>query len=219
VWYYVRAPKRDEVEEIFERLKKIAEGAALMTDTKVELEFLAGCYDILPNDVLGDMLYQNMLEVGPPKFNDDDKVFAEKLIATFSKGQKEKIVKSYFAPDELTDMLLHEEIAESNDKGQVMSGSIDLGDVSWNVPFAQFVAATWPVGTAAHSWQAAAASGSEIGVKAMIFAAKALAGSVYDLMSDRGVEVLKKSKQEFEEATRKFVYKNPIPDGVKPKTP
>jgi aminobenzoyl-glutamate utilization protein B len=219
VWYYVRAPKREQVEELFARLRKVAEGAALMTETEVRMEFLAGCYEILPNQALGVLLHRNMKEAGTPKFTDEDEAFAAALAATFPPGQKKKGIASYYAPEELEGMVLHREVVEANDKGQVMSGSIDLGDVSWKVPFAQFIAAAWPVGTAAHSWQATAASGSEIGMKAMLFASKALAGAVYDLMTPTGRGILAEAKAEFSRATRGFVYRNPIPEGVKPKVP
>jgi len=191
----------------------------MMTETEVRMEFLAGCYEILPNQVLGSLLHRNMLEAGAPKFSEEERKFAADLASTFPKGQKKKIVESYFAPAELSEKVLHEDIVEGNDTGQVMSGSIDLGDVSWNVPFAQFVAATWPVGTPAHSWQATASSGSEIGMKALLFASKTLAGTVYDLMADAGGSLLEESRKEFLKATEGFTYKNPIPEGVKPKVP
>ncbi|HOL18112.1 MAG TPA: amidohydrolase, partial [Bacillota bacterium] len=123
VWYYVRAPKRDQVEDIFDRLKKVAEGAAMMTETEVRVEFLAGCYDVLPNEVLGDLMYQNMLEAGPPKFSDADKAFARELAATFPRGQKESVLRSYFAPADLKEMDLHEGIVKTEGRGKVMAGS------------------------------------------------------------------------------------------------
>ncbi len=77
------------------------------------------------------------------------------------------------------------------------------------------LAATWPVGTAAHSWQATASSGSGIGYSAMLFAAKTIAGSLYDLLIDDG-SIIKKAKEEFEKNTRDNKYESPLPDGIKP---
>lgn len=215
VWYYIRAPKRDQVEEIFEQIINIARGAALMTGTEVEWEFLTGCYDVLPNEVLGDLLTKNMKEVGPPKYSDEERRFAAALANTFPLDQKEKVMKSYYAPPEVREMMLHEGIIKNIDKGEVMAGSTDVGDVSWIVPLAQFTAATWPVGTAAHTWQATASSGSGIGLKAMLFAAKSLAGTVYDLLGDGG-DILKKAKEEFRMSAQNIQYKSPLPKGAKP---
>ena len=214
VWYYIRAPKRAMVEEIYERLIQVAKGAAMMTGTEVDIEFLVGCYDVLPNEVLGDVMYNNMLEAGPPRYSDEDRKFAKELTRSFAPGQKEKIIKSYFAPDEIIKMTLHEDIGKIDDKKKIRAGSMDGGDVSWIVPFAQITAATWPVGTAAHSWQATASSGSGIGYSAMLFAAKTIAGSLYDLFTNDGT-ILKNAREEFEKKTKNNKYVSPLPEGLK----
>lgn len=215
VWYYVRSPKREQVEEVFARLIKVAQGAALMTETEVQWEVLAGCYDVLPNATLGALLHDNMVEAGPPQFAASDREFARQLSQTSTADQKAKVMEAYFAPPQVLHMPLHEEIIRINDAGQVLAGSTDVGDVSWLVPFAQFTAATWPVGTAAHTWQATAASGSGIGKKAMLFAAKTLAGTLYDLFADGGVS-LGKAKAEFSQKTDGMPYKSPLPEGARP---
>lgn len=216
VWYYIRAPKREQVEEIFERLLKIAQGAALMTETEVEWKVLAGCYDVLPNETIGDLITNNMQEVGPPRYSEDDKKLAGELAATFPAGQKEKVMVSYFAPPEIMKMTLHEGIIKNQDRDEVMAGSTDVGDVSRLVPLAQFTASTWPVGTAAHSWQATAASGSGIGFKAMLFAAKTLAGCLYDLLLSGGTPIIDKAKEEFVGRMGGFKYKSPLGQDSKP---
>jgi aminobenzoyl-glutamate utilization protein B len=215
VWYYCRAPKRAMVEEIYERLTKIAQGAALMTDTRVDWQLQAGCYDVLVNRCLGELLDRNMREVGPPRFTDEDRAFAKALAASFVPSQKAKVMQAYFAPPEILALDLHEGIVTLDDHKEVMAGSTDVGDVSWLVPLAQFTAATWPVGTAAHSWQAAASSGSGIGRRAMHFAAKTLAGALYDLYTDGGKR-LQDAKAEFVRCTAENPYQSPLPDGVKP---
>ena len=215
VWYYIRAPKRTQVEEIYERLVKIAKGAAMMTGTEVDVEFLGGCHDVLPNEILGEIMHINMLEVGPPQYTEKDRKFAEELAESFEPGQKEKIMKTYFAPEDVIEMTLHEGIAKVDDKNEIMAGSTDIGDVSWIVPFAQITAAAWPVGTAAHSWQSCASSGSGIGYSAMMFAAKTMAGALYDLFMDEGT-ILNKAKEEFENKTKNNKYKSFIPTGERP---
>lgn len=215
VWYYIRAPKRKQVDEIFERLTKIAKGAAMMTETEVEWEFIAACYDVLPNEVLGNLLLKNMKELGSPRYTDEDRELAKQLKATIDPKNKEKIMESWFAPEDVMEMTLHEGVFENIDKGRVMAGSTDVGDVSYITPLAQMTAATWPISVTSHSWQATAASGSGIGLNAMIFVAKSIAGSLYELFTDGG-ETLKKAREEFENNTKGFKYKAPLPEGLKP---
>lgn len=78
-WYFVRAPHRKDVEEITERLFKIAQGATLMTETNVEIEVLGGCYELLPNDVLFELTYKNMEEIGAPAYTEEELQFAKEI--------------------------------------------------------------------------------------------------------------------------------------------
>lgn len=208
VWYFVRAPKRIDVKEISDRLYKIAQGAALMTETNFEYNLLAGCHDVITNDVLGNLMHKNMVEVGSPKFTDDDFKFAKELSALSSKEEKKKIMSTYFAPDFVIDKVLCDEIITIDDKKMIMAGSVDAGDVSYIAPFAQITAATWPVGTAAHTWIATASSGSGIGMNAMMFAAKTMAGTVYDLLNDNNL--IESAKQEFKKSLGEYKYTSPF---------
>lgn len=208
VWYFVRAPKRADVKEISDRLYKIAQGAALMTETNFEYKLLAGCYDVITNDVLGNLMHKNMVEVGAPKFTDEDFEFAKELSTLSSKEEKKKIMSTYFAPDFVLDKVLCDEIITIDDKKMIMAGSVDAGDVSYIAPFAQVTAATWPVGTAAHTWIATASSGSGIGMNAMIFAAKTMAGTVYDLLNDN--TLIESAKQEFKKSLGDYKYISPF---------
>lgn len=204
-WYYVRAPEKKQVQEIFRRLVKVSQGAALMTETQVEHQIDAGCYNVLVNSVLSDLLHKNMEEAGAPQFSDKDRSLARDLVKSFPPEQQEKVIASYFGPRELAGKVLHEAIIQNPDENEVLPGSTDVGDVSWITPLAQFTAATWPIGTAAHSWQATASSGSGIGFSAMIFAAKVIAGTLYDLLNE-GKPLLSQIKSEFELNTKNQIY-------------
>ena len=207
VWYYVRAPKRADVREISERLIKIAEGATMMTETTMKLELVAGCYDVVASDVLGKLMHANMEEAGPPKFSEEDYELGKALSALSTRDAKQKVMSTYFAPDFVLDKVLCDEIIKVEDRGAIMAGSVDSGDVSYIAPFAQITAATWPVGTAAHTWIATAASGSGIGMNAMIFAAKTMAGTVYDLLADN--TLVDAAKKEFDKSMNGFKYISP----------
>lgn len=207
VWYYVRAPKRADVREISKRLHKIAEGAAMMTETTMSFELVAGCYDVVANPVLGKLMHSNMVQAGPPKFTAEDFEFGKELSSLTTKEEKKKVMATYFAPDSVLDKVLCDEIIEIDDSKSIMAGSVDGGDVSYITPFAQVTAATWPVGTAAHTWLATASSGSGIGLNAMIFAAKTMAGTVYDLLKDNSL--VEEANVEFKKALGGFTYVSP----------
>jgi aminobenzoyl-glutamate utilization protein B len=207
VWYFVRAPKRIEVKEICDRLYKIAQGAVLMTETKMEYELLAGCYDVIPNSIIGKLMHENMTETGGPKYSDEDYEFASKLYALSTKEEKRKIMATYFAPENILDKALCNEVLTVDDKDKVMAGSTDVGDVSYIAPFAQITAATWPIGTAAHTWIATASSGSGIGLNAMIFASKTMAGTIYDLLKNN--DLIESAKQEFQKTLGDYRYISP----------
>ena len=209
VWYYVRAPRRYQVEEIYPRVLKIAEGAALMTGAQLEVKFQVGSYDYLPNRVLSELLLESFRKVGPPKFTQEDFAFAKALEKSFGPGQKLSVLTANNVPPEYAELTLHEEVAPIFDWGKPMPGSTDVGDVSWITPAAQLTAATFVMGTPAHSWQATAASGMGIGQKAMIAAAKAMGLAGYELMTKP--DLLQKVKEAFLKDTGGKPYVSPLP--------
>ena len=82
VYYFVRAPERYQVEDLYSRLKKVAEGAVLMTETRLEIDFIGGNYNPIRNKVVNSVIYEKMRELGPPRFNSDDQLFAQELKKT-----------------------------------------------------------------------------------------------------------------------------------------
>jgi aminobenzoyl-glutamate utilization protein B len=204
VWYYVRAPKRADVKATTARLIKIANGAAEMTETTMSYELLAGCYDVVSNHKIGDVMLENMRFVGGPGYDDADYAFAAELQKNLTPESKAATIKSYYAPEEIADMVLAEGVYDNNDYGQIMAGSTDVGDVSYICPTAQMIGATLPVGIGTHTWMATACTGSPIGVKSMIFMAKSLACTAYDLMTKP--ELLDAAKAEFKKSVGDFKY-------------
>jgi len=178
VFYYVRDFNVDILEDIWSRVIKTAEGAALGTDTRLEYEIIHGNRPVLANNVVQKMMYDNLVEVGGVKYNRKEKAFAEKIYKTLRSPSLDlssaKEVQSY----EFT-------------KGK---GSTDVGDVSWMVPTAGLRVATWIPGTSAHTWQAVSAGGMSIGMKGMMNAAKTIAGTAVDIYSNP--EVVKSAKKE-----------------------
>jgi len=217
VWYYVRAPRRDQVESIYPRVLDIAKGAALMTGTSYDVEFITGGYEYLPNDVINSLILDKMKIVGPPVFSSDDKVFAEKLKGTLAPEVVESAIKHYGLPVEDIGNPLCEKILDSAGdfrKGDVRTGSTDVGDVSQITPTGQFTTCCKPIGVAGHSWQNTAAAGSGIGFKGMMLAAKAMALATIDLETQP--ELLKAARDDFHQKTGGAKYVSPLPAGIKP---
>jgi aminobenzoyl-glutamate utilization protein B len=217
IWYYIRAPHRDQVEEIYLRVLDIAKGASLMTGTTFDTDFLSGQSEYLPNETVGSLMLANLREVGGPKFSEEDRRFAKELQETLVSGTVESALKSYGKSLEEIGNPLSETVIDhvpGMDKGTVLPASTDVGDVSQITPTAQLTACCIPLGVTLHSWQSTASVGSSIGFKGMIVASKAMAGTAVDLVLRP--EFIKTAKEEFKKATGGKKYKSPLPEGAAP---
>jgi aminobenzoyl-glutamate utilization protein B len=191
-YYYVRHQDSKLVNEIWERIVKAAEGAALGTETKMEQEVVNGVYALLPNETLARVVDGNLRAVGGVAYTADERAFAEKIRTTLGENLPpitEAATILPFAP-----------------RAVATGGSTDVGDVSWVVPNGRFYAATWVPGTPSHSWQAVAAGGMSIGHKGMLVAAKTLALTALDLFTD--ATTVQKARAEFDQKRgANFVYR------------
>ncbi|MFB6220713.1 MAG: amidohydrolase [Halolamina sp.] len=206
----VRAPDRDEVERISEWVTDAAEGAALMSGTDLDATKTSGMYGVLPNHALGDAIRETMEEAEFP-LTDEQEAFAAELKATLDDPSYARVQPEH--REEAAEAAMFTKAIDAPDEGTTGSYSTDSGDVSWNVPLGRFSAATWPPGTPAHSWQAVAA-GKDLGTAGMLFAAKTIAGSLYDLLSDE--DLLAEAKAEFDERKDGVEYESPLPDDADP---
>jgi aminobenzoyl-glutamate utilization protein B len=181
VYYYVRHPKRDQVKQIFERVVTAAKAAALGTETKMEYEIIGGTHDLLLNRTLGEAMQANLEKVGGIKYTPEEVEFAKKIQSSFT----------YTAPA-ISSADSIKPLKIDMDAG---GGSTDVGDVSYALPTVGMRAATWAPGTPAHSWQAVACGGTEIGTKGMLVAAKTMALTAIDLFTKPAL--IEQSKVEF----------------------
>jgi aminobenzoyl-glutamate utilization protein B len=172
VYYYARHPEMREAKEVYERIVKAAEGAALGTGTRMEYELVNGVYNLLPNETLTKVLYNNLQAIGGVNYTPEETVYATQIFSTLNVKNASiasaAIVQPYEVPAERTGT----------------GGSTDVGDISWVAPTTGLGTATWVPGTSAHSWQAVAAGGTGIGAKGMMVAAKALALTAIDLFNN-----------------------------------
>jgi aminobenzoyl-glutamate utilization protein B len=168
VYYYARHEDIGVLDDLWARILKAAEGAALGTGTTVEHEIMGAVYPVLPNEALAALYRDNLRRVGGYRYTPEEQAFAETLRRTLPAGGLALGTQEGVQPDAVT----------------ASGASTDMGDVSWNVPTVQLTAATWVPGTPAHSWQAVAAGGTGIGVKGMLVAAKTMALTGIDLFRD-----------------------------------
>jgi aminobenzoyl-glutamate utilization protein B len=214
-WYYIRAPEREQVEEIYNWILDIAKGAALMTQTQHKVEFITGCYNMIQNKTLAMTCLKVMREIGAPKFSKEDYEFAKKIHETIPPEQKRNALKRMKIHDweKLMDVILDEEVRDPWDEGEVSHGSTDVGDVSWQTPTLSFETACFVLGSPGHSWQNVAAAGVGIGHEGGIYAAKVIAATAIEIMSNS--KLIEEAWKEFREKTKGKKYKSPIPPEVK----
>ena len=217
-WYYIRAPEREQVDLIYDWVLKIAEGAALMTQTKLKVEFIEGLSNELPSEGLSELVIRNMREIGAPDYTNKEMKFAEEMAKTVSKEAKSEQLRASKRPgwEKLVedDVHIDREIHDPWDKGIVWPGSTDTGDVSWIAPTMEFSTATATLEAAGHDWQWTSCMGMSIGHKSLIFATKVMSGAVVELISEP--DLLKKIKDEHAEKMTGRRYVCPIPKDVNP---
>ncbi len=207
-WYYVRGPRRADVESIYGRLLDVARGACLMTGTTHEVELKAACYDFLPNRHLSRLVWEQLQQLGAPPFDAEDETMARQLAETLDQERVQAALGEIGDPQQTS--LLHHAVQPWRDPAEMghVPGSTDVGDVSYLVPTAQFTMACAPLGVAGHTWQYTAAAGSTVGHKAMIQAAKVMALAGFRLLSSQADIDL--ARAEFAEATRAQPYRSPL---------
>ncbi|MCC6018382.1 MAG: M20 family metallopeptidase [Candidatus Verstraetearchaeota archaeon] len=215
-WYLIRAPEREQVEEIYNWILDIAKGAALMTQTQYKVEFIKGVYNKIPNRTIAETIVKNMRLIGLPKYSDEDIKFAQEIAKTIPMETKINQLRNSKRPgwEKLIDKLMDDEIPDPWGEGEVSHGSTDVADVSWQAPTVEFSTATWVLGTPGHSWQNVAQCRVGLGHKSLIFAAKTMAATVLDLLMNK--ELLERAKEEHKNRLRGRVYKSPLPPDHKP---
>ncbi len=202
VWYYVRANAHPDAEAQFDWLLEIAEGAAKMSRTKVQVQVDTDNHELLPNLPLSRLILKNFKKVGPPRFEKNDLDLARQL---------QTVLRSDFG---LTvKETLHQSIEELPASPYQDQGSTDVGDISWHVPTSGLSTACFAAGSPGHSWQNVAAIGSPIGHKGMMVAAKVLALSALDLLQDP--QAVKDAKADFAQRLKDRKYTTRIPKGQK----
>jgi aminobenzoyl-glutamate utilization protein B len=204
VYYYVRNADPKIVVDVMERVKTAANGAAMITGTKVEFEQTGGVYNLLPNDVLGKVMYDSLNQVGGITWTPEETKFAQELAKSLPNGGGDLASVGKIQPYKNADT--------SGDAG---GGSTDVADVSWVTPTVGLSTATFVPGSAGHSWQNVAAGGMSIGLKGAAVAAKTLSMTGAELLSNP--ELIAQAKAELKERQgADFRYKAMVGDRKPP---
>jgi len=199
VYYYIRHPEMNVVDELFERVVKIAEGAAMGTETTMTYEVMHGNYSLLPNDTIQKIVHKNLSKLGGIKYSEAENKYAEQIYQTLVKP--------------VLEIGSQENVFPFNTSHSY--GSTDVGDVSWVVPTAGLRTATWVPGTAAHSWQAVSTGGTSIGLKGAELAAQTMANSIKEIFENP--EIIVKAKEELiNRIGEGFEYKPLLGDRLPP---
>ena len=217
-WYFVRALDPEELEQVTARVRKIAEGAALMTETRLEVKLNGACSSVLNNHCLADLHFKAMEELGPIAFSEEELAFARTVNGQFP-PEAARPFEGLRIPQEMRERVAAAErqplVAENFpawDEDRVQTGSTDVGDVSWIVPLSMLSTACFPTGTPGHSWANTAAAGTSIGHKGMMHASRIMTLVGIDLYSDPAH--LERARREFVERTAGKPYRSPLPDDL-----
>lgn len=211
-----------DVQHIYDRVAKIAEGAALMTETTVECRFDKACSSYLPNRTLENAMYRALSHFGTPEWNSEELAFAKQIQATLTSNDRQNSLNNIAATGgengkvfalRHRETVLANEVAPYAATDNVLAASTDVGDVSWKLPVAQCFSPCFAVGTPyiRGNWLARRTS---IAHKGMLLAAKTMAATTLNLFIDSGL--LQECQQEHQQVTDTQPYHCPIPKNVTP---
>jgi aminobenzoyl-glutamate utilization protein B len=198
LWVRVRDPKRSKMLPTYERVKEMAEGAAIMADVDYKISLVSGIYEVLVNRSGGAIMQKNLELLGPITYTAEEEAFGKAI---------QKATKKEEVGMDATIKPLRETLDTPG------GGSTDVGDVSWNVPNINLSVTVAPKDTPWHSWAVVACGGMSIGHKGMTYAAKALSMTAVDLFENP--KLVNEVKEEFKMRKGDEVYK-PMIDGPPP---
>ena len=213
VRYLIRAADLADLTPLVQRVRKIADGAALMTETAVTTQVVSAVSNLMGNDPLEKLMDDNFQRLGPPVWDEADRAYAEQIRATLSPAEIASAFDRHGVTPRL-DMPLCDFIVPLAGKGRGGNGSTDVGDVSWVVPTVQARGATCAVGTPFHAWQLTAQGKSPAAHKGLVHVAKVMAGTAVDALQNSAL--IAAAKADLAERTRATPYACPLPPDVEP---
>jgi aminobenzoyl-glutamate utilization protein B len=202
VWYYVRDTSRVTVDEYYQWLLEIAAGAAQATRTEYGVHLITGVHEYLLNRPLQEAMQRNLELVGPPEFPETFQAFATQMQEGL--GIEQKGLDIEIKP-----------LADGPQPPQ--GGSSDVAEVSYITPTVELRVTSAPAGVPWHSWATSAAHGTDASVHAAHTAAKVMALTGIDMLTNP--KLLEEARAAFEKETGGKPYESPIPQDQKPPLP
>ena len=213
VRYLIRAGDLPALRRLIARVRKIADGAALMTETRVEAKVVSAVSNLLGNTPLERAMQDNFDRLGPPPFDAADRAVAAEYQKTLTEEDIASAWRRAGVPQR-DDTPLCDAVLPLDAEGAPMIGSTDVGDVSWVVPTVQARGATYAIGTPGHSWQLTGQGMLPAAHKGMVHVAKVMAGTAVDAIRDP--DLVARAKADLAARTARTPYESPLPPEVKP---
>ena len=213
VRYLIRAGDLPELTRLVERVRKIAQGAALMTETRMESQVVSAVSNLLANTPLEKAMYEQLLRLGPPPFDEADRAEAAKFQSTLTDEDVASAFRRVGLPMR-QGVSLCDQIVPLDAKSAPMVGSTDVGDVSWVVPTVQARGATYAIVTPGHSWQLTAQGKLPAAHKGLEHVAKVMAGTAIEVIQDE--VLLARAKADHQARVSRNPYVCPLPDDLEP---
>jgi len=199
IWVRVRDTKRKGMQQVYERVQAMAEGAAILANVDYKISLISGIHEVLPNRAGGAAIQKNLETLGDLSYTEEETDFAYQIQEA---TQKPKIgIDGTIKP-------MRETLENPG------GGSTDVGDVSFIVPVARLGVTVAPKGTPWHSWAVVACGGMSIGHKGMVYATKALGMSLVDMFTN--AKLRSAMKAEFKERKGDYEYEALMPPGPPP---
>ena len=213
VRYLIRGRDLIDLNELIARVRKIAEGAALMTETQVTAKVVSAVSNLIGNTPLERAMDDAFQRLGPPPFDDADRAFAAEIQSTLSEADIDAAFRRFGVPV-TKGLSLCDRILPLDLKGEPMVGSTDVGDVSWAVPTVQAHGATFAIGTPLHSWQLTSQGKMPAAHKGMVHVAKVMAATAIAALVDE--TLIPRAKAAHQARLKATPYVSPLPKDIEP---
>lgn len=197
VWYYFREIDSPHIKDMWDLGNTMADGAAMMTGTKVSSRLLGSAWPQHMNKTVAETVYANIQKVGMPKWSEADQAFA-KLVQRNMKVREQGLLTEVGKLDGPV-------LPEDNRGG----GSDDIGDVSWSVPT---VTLRYPgniPGMTGHHWSSAIAEATPVAHQGVTAGAKVEAMTAIDFLMKP--ELVQQAWDYFRNVQSKQVTYKPFP--------
>ncbi|WP_285835437.1 amidohydrolase [Sporosarcina sp. NCCP-2716] len=220
VLYLIRDVTTERVMALFERVNKVAQGAALMTETDVTFEIDKACSNYIPNRALERILYDSLTEIGIEPPTEDEKRYAQGIFESMSEAEQKDylgVMKGFgYVGDgsEFAGKYVSDSISPYEIPTEILTASTDVSDVSWIMPTAQLSTSTSALGTPLHTWQMTSQGISSNAHKGMLRAGASMALTALKIFEN--TDLLAPIRDEFTAFSQENPYTCPIPEDVKP---